>query len=127
MREAVESVIDVEQQKRGNRELTRSDKELLMREVIDQQVLIDSWGRDPRLPALAVTPEQRERAYVPIAEILRINITEFANYLRSVSPRTSSLSDAEFYVRYRTRLEKAYAALLMRLGDDEIQRRLEGR
>jgi hypothetical protein len=125
LRERVEAEIDRQQGAKG-RPLTRDEKGSVMRELVDQHVLLDVWGTDPSVPLGAVTPAERSRAYVPIADVPTVSREEFANIVRAHAPRSLRLSTDEIVGRYRDRFQRAYAALLMHLPDDAITAILTG-
>jgi hypothetical protein len=89
--------------------------------------MINAWGSDPEKVAAVVNPKDAAAAYVPIARVSPRNLEEFANYIRSKSPKAQALTTKEIASTYRTQIERAYAALIMRLGDAEVIGRLEGR
>jgi hypothetical protein len=126
LRASVEDAIDHEQQARG-RALTRDEKRTLMQGLIDRHVQLNVWGTDPTYPAAAVLERERASAYVPLDQIPAVSRTEFIHYLKSVSPTAAALTPEAITARFRDRIERAYAALVMGLGDQAVIDRLEGR
>jgi hypothetical protein len=65
LKQRVEQVIDVEQRNRG-RQLTRSEKQELMRREVNNKVMLDTFGRDPEVPVGMVPADQVDKAYVNV-------------------------------------------------------------
>lgn len=65
LKQAVEQRINYEQQTR-KRVLTRDEKQTVMQQVIDNQVMVESWGPDTAKPAAMMAPKELEDAYVMV-------------------------------------------------------------
>jgi len=113
LKNAVETAIDAEQQKQG-RALKRDEKQKVMRDVIEPRVMLNYWGRDPeKLAAMVTNPDDRAKAYVPIAKIPPVALSQALNYARSLSPETQRMTDKEIQSRFGDRIQRAYARRLM--------------
>lgn len=126
LRNRVETVIDLAQQQQG-RTLTREEKEKLMRSEVDRKVMVDEWGRDPKLPAATIKPEQREKVYVPIKEIEPKWMKEAINYMRSTGAVPLEWNDTKVKEKFGDRLERAYAWSITGGAPAEGRKILEGR
>ena len=87
LKNAVETEIDREQQRTG-KPLTRDEKQRLMQGVIDQKVMLhySLWPDESRIAATVTNADDRARAYVPLANIPPVAMSEALNYARSLSP-----------------------------------------
>lgn len=128
LRDAVETEIAVQQQGR-KAALSREEKSKIMESVVDRHVTQDAWFglSSNEVIGAVVKPDDRATAYVPFAKIPQKNVGEFLNYIRSVSPRTQGQTDIAIAASHKAQIERAYAALVMKLGDAEVTKRLEGR
>jgi hypothetical protein len=126
LRAAVEARIDQEQQAKG-KELTRSEKEAVMHEMVDKKVYLNVWGRDPQtIAALVTNPENRAIAYVPIKDIHPNKLTQYLNYARSLGAAQQRMSDADLQQRYSDRFQHAEALRLLGAKDEEIAAAIRG-
>ena len=125
LRNQVETSIDTAQQQLG-RSLTRKEKEEVMRAEVDKKVLVDKWGKDPKIPAAVVRPDQRQNIYVPLKEIDPGWAAQALNYMRSTGSIPVNLTDEEAKKQYRGRLERAYAISITGGTSEEGRKALEG-
>ena len=102
-------------------------KAQLMQQIVDRTVMLDVWGHDQERMAAIVRPEDREIAYVPLARIPSRSLDEIVNVIRSISPSAQRLTSEQIVQQWQDRIEKTYAAPVLRLGADEEMRRLQGR
>lgn len=63
----VEVLIGTEQRAKG-RQLSRDEKAKVMREALDNKVLVDEWGRDPKKPLSVLSTDELKDAYVMVGE-----------------------------------------------------------
>lgn len=110
----IEGIIDLEQ--RGGRELNRTQKEEIVQKEMDRKVWLDNWSPGTynlEMPAAAVLPKQRADIRVKIEDIQAKDpkwLKEAANYMRSADPKVNwRLPDADLFVLYKDRFERAYA------------------
>lgn len=132
LKNVIESEIDVAQQHKGKL-LTREEKQTLMQSIVDQKVYLSHWynalglgGNDEHIAA-TLKPEERAQAYIPIAKIPQGALGEYVNYIRSLSPETQRLSDADLRSRFTARIQKAYALRLLGASRAELEAVLQGR
>lgn len=125
LRNVVEAEIGRAQQA-AKRALTRDEKETIMRQVLDQKVMRDTWGRDEETAAATVLPDDRGAVYVPIDKVPPQVVTEGLNWLRSIGAIGQGISDREARVKFQRRLERAYGLRLTGASAEEIQRALRG-
>ncbi len=127
LEDAVKSAIDAEQRARGNKELTRDEKASVAQKVIDRRVMLSRWGTDPSLPAaMVVNTKDRDNAYVKLADIPTPNVNEAINLIRARIQREQGSTREQILARYGDRIQRAYAAHVLKLGADEELRRLMG-
>lgn len=128
LRNRIETSIDIAQ-RQTNHELTREDKEKIMRLEIDRKVMIDGWGglTTSTLPAGAVKPNQREKVYVPIGNINQTWLKNALNYMRSMGVFPMEWSDAKATKVMKDRLEHAYGVSVTGGSAEEGKRALEGK
>jgi hypothetical protein len=127
LRSRVEEAIDAEQRQTG-KPLSRERKGQLMQQLVDRTVMLDVWMQpDQERIAAVVSPDEREYAYVPIARIPASALEQVANVIRSISPSTQRMSTGDIAREWQDRIERMYAAHLLRLGTEEEMRRLQGR
>jgi hypothetical protein len=126
LKNAVETAIDVEQQQTG-KPITRDRKEQIMRGIVDQRVMLDTWFKDPERIAAVVRPEDRAKAYVPIAQIPPRRLGSVLNYLRGMAPQLQGWTDAQLRQRYEDRIQRAYAHQVLGASAGEIAAILEGK
>jgi hypothetical protein len=127
LEDAVKAAIDDEQRARGNKEITREDKGKIMQAIVDRRVMLSRWGTDPSIPAaMIVNPKDRENAYVKLADIPQTNVNEAINLLRARIQREQTSTREQMLSRYGDRIQRAYAAHVLKLGADEELRRLLG-
>lgn len=125
LRNQVETQIDLSQQQLG-RALNRSEKEEIMRAEVDKKVMIDKWGKDPKMPAAVVKPEQRQKIYVPIQEVDQAWASQAINYMRSIGAIPTNITDMDAKKQYRGRLERAYAISITGGTSEEGRKALAG-
>lgn len=126
LKNAVETAIDLEQQRVG-KALTREQKQVIMHRITDQKVMLNRWFTDPEAIAAMVTnPADRAAAYVPIAKVPPQTLAQYLNYARSLSPQMSKLSDAEVSSRFRDRIQRAYALRVLGGSRAEIEAAMKG-
>jgi hypothetical protein len=127
LRNAVETAIDLEQQRSG-KALTRDTKQAIMRSLVDQKVMLDVWGPDPsKVAAMVVDPADRKRAYVPIESIQPAVIAAYLNVIRSDNPQaTTGKDDDKLRAQYASRLQRAYAVRLLGGTTADITAALKG-
>lgn len=124
LKNTVETEIDVAQRAKG-KALNREEKQGIMRRIVDQRVMLNTWGSDEaKIAAMVVDPDERDLAYVPMEHIPQKNLGEVVNIIRSMSPAAQRMSAEQIQKSYKTRIQRAYAAFVLGLGDDEIRRRL---
>ena len=126
LRNRIETMINTAQQEKGGK-LTRDEKEVLMHKEMDKKVMVDEWGRDPKLPAAIITQDQRAKVYVPISDIDSEWSKGAINYMRSVGAVPLDWTDEIAKVKMKGRLERAYAHSIMGGTSDEGRNILEGR
>lgn len=127
LKNTIETEIDLAQRdpKGPRRQLNREEKQAIMRRVIDTRVMINTWGSDEsKIAAMVVDPDERDLAYVPIEHIPQKNLGEVVNIIRSMSPAAQRMTPEQIQRSYKTRIQRAYAAFVLGLGDEEIRRRL---
>lgn len=95
----------ISQKEKGGKELSREEKKTLMKDMVDQRVMLNVWGTDPSLPAAAVAPGEAAKAYVPVSQIPTPVRSRMENMIRSNGARITD-----------DKLSRAYAAALR--GDD---------
>jgi hypothetical protein len=122
----VESAIDIEQRKVG-KELTRDQKQKIMHDIVDRKVLLNYWGPDPtKIAAMVTDPEDRKKAYVPLAQVPAAAITAGLNYVRGISPATGKLTEPQLRALAAPRIQRAYALRLMGGTQAEIEAAMKG-
>lgn len=125
LRNVVESQIDRAQS--GGKMLNRTEKQAIMRGIVDQQVMLNVWGTDPsKIAATVVNPADREKAYVPAAKIPPQAFGQYANYIRSVSTAAQGMTDAQVAATFGDRIQRAYARRLLGGTRGEIERIITG-
>lgn len=131
--QVVESEIGRLQQK-GGRQLTRDEKEKLFQSIVDRRVMIDAFGVDREAIAAAVTPDDRGRAYLPLAQIPKDTLDRMINVLRGLPDRSGTLkfevrapSREDMVRRYKDQLQRAAARAMLGGTDAEIVGILEGK
>jgi hypothetical protein len=90
LKQRVEQVIDIEQKNRG-RQLTRPEKQELMRREINNKVMLDAFGRDPEVPVGMVPADKLDKAYVNVnGEEVRVagRVGEVVGAVVLVHPRS---------------------------------------
>lgn len=126
LRNAVETAIDAEQQQTG-KALTRERKQQIMREMTDRRVMLNTWGRDPeRIAATVVNSDDRTKAYVPLAKVPPAALSQYLNYLRSVSPAAQGMTDQQMRERFEDRIQRAYGRRMIGGSRAEIESILTG-
>jgi len=126
LKNAVETEIDLAQQ-RTNRVLTRDEKQTIMRSIVDRKVMLSSWFTDPEKVAATITnPDDRARAYVPIAKIPPVTISQFINYARGLAPELQRMPEPELRARFGDRIQRAYALRLLGGTRAEIEAAMKG-
>ncbi len=105
LRNGVEGEIFLQQQAKG-RSLTREEKAEVMQRVVDKAVMLDVFGRDPQRIAATLSPEERRRAYVPVA---RIPVADREKIRAALRRAGKPVSD--------NKVERAYGAFL---ADDRV-------
>lgn len=126
LRNRVEAVIDLAQQKKGG-QLTREEKDKLMRDVITPKVMIDEWGSDPQMPAAAVPYKERSNVYVPLSEIEPSWLKGAINYMRSTGAAPMAWTDSKIKEKFQDRLEKAYGLSITGGSAADGRKLLEGK
>jgi hypothetical protein len=129
LKNAVETEIDA-QQKAKKRELTRDEKGAIAQHFVDQRVLVDAgWlSTGTALPAVSVTQADRaETPFVPIAQVPKPSVEAFANTIRANSAASLKMSTDSIASLYRDRIQRAYAAFLLKLPDAQIDAILLGK
>lgn len=121
--------------------LTRDEKATIMKRMIDDKVMLDEWGRDPEKITVTLTPEQRAKAYVPIAQIrerekkamVQANVQgpdfvdQALGWIRKNGlVRNAAATDVEVLKTFGDRIEKAYAARRLGATKAEIEALLRG-
>jgi len=126
LRNAVESAIDAEQRSTG-KAIGRDRKQQIMRELTDQRVMLNTWGRDrEKIAATVVNSDDRQTAYVPIGKVPPAALGQYFNYIRSVSPAAQGMTDDQIRTRFEDRLQRAYARRMIGGSTQEIQAILTG-
>lgn len=126
LKNTVETAIDAEQRQTG-KALTRDRKQTITREIVDTKVRLSEWGRDPtRVAALVSNADDRDRAYVPLADVPAVALAQYLNYARSLNPSTQRLPDAEIRTRFAERIQRAYARRVLGGTLAEIQAIIQG-
>ncbi len=112
----------------AGRKLTRDETRKVMTDVVDAKVTIDKpfWFDGDAQIAAVVDEQDRARAYVPLAQVPAAATNDYANWLRSEMPALARLSTDDIKVRYRQRLERAYALRLLGAKRAEIESVLRG-
>ena len=127
LKNAVETAIDIEQQRVG-KQLTRDQKAAIMTSMVDKKVMLDRWWSDPtKIAATVTTPEDRAAAYVPMAQIPKPALGEVYNYLRSMAAANARKTDDELASTYAERIQHAYALRLIGATRAELEAVLQGK
>jgi hypothetical protein len=126
LRSAVEVELSALAERTGKRP-TREEKRQVMQRVLDTKVMLDTFGADASKPAAMVSADERGAAYVPLAQIPRSTLAKQLNWLRSVGGIRAGTTDAQATEQLQRRLERAYAAQLLGVPDDQIDQILLGR
>ncbi len=126
LRNAAESAIDAEQRATG-KAIGRDRKTAIMQGLVDQRVMLNTWGRDPeKIAATVVNSDDRTKAYVPIAKVPPQALGQYLNYLRSVSPAAQGMTDEQLRGRFEDRLQRAYGRRMIGGSRAEIEAILTG-
>jgi hypothetical protein len=127
LKNAVETEIDREQQRTG-KPLTRDEKQRLMQGVIDQKVMLhySLWPDENRIAATVTNADDRARAYVPLANIPPVAMSEALNYARSLSPELQRMPEAELRSRFGDRIQHAYALRQMGATRAQVEAAMKG-
>lgn len=117
----------------GGKVLDLEQKKAIGQELIDRSVMVESRGggllgglfgsSSPRVAAV-VNKGEAPKAYVPLGKIPTVNVDEAVNVIRANDPSAQRLTPDAIRTRYAHRIERAYAALVLGLGDSEILQRL---
>lgn len=107
LRSTVESEIDRQQQAKGKK-LTRDEKASVMKSVIDQKVMLDTWGGNEEQTAALVTKDQRGIAYVPIERVPASYRKQAIDWMRQRGLALPSENETQVMNRYTKRIERAY-------------------
>lgn len=128
LKNAVETAIDVEQQKKGGI-LSRDEKQKVMRAITDQRVLIThNWFAADRqhVAATITNPDDRAKAYVPVTKIPPALLAQSLNYVRGLNSQTQQMPDGELQRRFIDRIQRAYALRLLGATRAEMEAVLQG-
>ena len=127
IRYQVENAIDRVQEQSG-KILSRTEKDVIMRSIVDQKVMLDRWGRrDTESLAALVTTDQRGKAYVPLAQVDPLFQTEALNWLRSSGlVLRPNATDPDLLKDFSSRIEHAFGARVTGASAAEIQAILRG-
>jgi len=111
---AVEDAIDRAQQAAGNKKLTRDDARAIAQGLVDDRVMVDTWGPggQERVRALVVDADDRKHAYIPLDRIPPALLAEALETVRGFTvsaQRPQGMSDAELRRRFGRRIERAFA------------------
>lgn len=129
LRDAVETQIDAEQRAAGNKEISRERKDQIIAEIMDKRVSVTTWGglsSEERIAATVQNPNDRAKAFVPIAKMPEQVIASYLNYARSLSPALQRMGDKELRDRLASRMQRAYGLRLLGASGDEIRAALKG-
>lgn len=125
----VENAIDLEQQARG-KAISRSEKDAIMRSILDQKVRRDFsfFNRNGEKSAILVKKDDRGGWYVPIEDVVKDSwFKEAANLMRSFGAVDQNLSDDTLAIRYRRRFELGFGLKLTGGNAESITNILLGR
>jgi hypothetical protein len=126
IRYQVENAIDRVQEQSG-KILSRTEKDVIMRSIVNQKVMLDRWGRDTKSLAALVTTDQRGKAYVPLAQVDPLFQTEALNWLRSSGlVLRPNATDPDLLKDFSSRIEHAFGARVTGASAAEIQAILRG-
>jgi hypothetical protein len=127
LKNAVETEIDREQQRTG-KPLTRDEKERVMQKVIDPKVMLhySLWPDESRIAATVTNADDRARAYVPLANVPPMALSQFLNYARGLSPDLQHMPEPELRSRFSDRIQHAYALRMMGATRAEIEAAMKG-
>lgn len=140
VKNAVENEIAKQQSVKG-KVLTRDEKAAVMHGIVDNQVMITEWGRDPSKIAITVTAKERADAYVPIATIRQREaakmsaagatgpdfVAQAVSWMRKNNVVANvTATDEQIVKAMGDRIEKAYAARQLGADAAAIQNILKG-
>lgn len=86
----------------GKRKATGEEVQTIIDDMVTRKVFVEEWGRDPEKPAVLVTEDERENAYVPYGDIPEADRNSIENLLKSNGKVAS-----------KDKIQRAYAAYLM--------------
>lgn len=93
-------------------------KKTIIRQMMTRRAFVDVWGRDEEKPISAMTPKEKESAYVPIEKIPPNAQKELVNIMRASGKLSNKISDERAMVLYSSRIQRAYAAAIAGGGPD---------
>lgn len=126
LRNQVETEINARQEAE-KRTLSRGEKEKIMRDIVDRRVIVDNYfGDDTKVASLVVNATDKQRAFVPLANIPRTHQDDVVRIIQTLHPTAQHKTREQILSEYKERIQRAYAAELLGLGADEIKRRLQG-
>jgi hypothetical protein len=127
LRAAVEDAVAAEQLSQ-RRPLTRDEVSAVQQKIMDRTVFLHNrvYADQEQAAAAVVNKDDQARAYVPINRIRDPQLTEWINLIRSTVPGAQQFTRDQILNRYTDRIQRAHAAAMMGLGQEEEQRRLLG-
>jgi hypothetical protein len=114
--------------RRGGNKLTYEEKQAIGEQLAVQRVKVDDgMFVDSEVVAASVTGEAAARVYVPLAKIPPDILTQSVNWMRGIlPPADSGKTDGQLRIKYRDRLERAYALRVIGRSRAEIEKALKG-
>lgn len=107
LKSTIESEIERRQESKGKK-LTREEKAAVMQGVIDQKVMLDTFGSNEEQSAALVTKDQRGIAYVPIERVPASYRQQAIAWMRQNGHALPSENETQVMNRYQKRIERAY-------------------
>jgi hypothetical protein len=85
----------------GKRKATGQETQKIIDDLTIKKVFIEKWGRDPEKPIGALTPEERQTAYVPAASIPQDARQKIVSKMQALGVRASDQQIGRAYAAYQ--------------------------
>jgi hypothetical protein len=110
---------EIGRQQTGNKVLSLEEKNTIVKQILDNKVLVLGFVRPYEQVGVVVPAGDRAKAYVPLAKIPPPNLDASIKWFRENTPEgkaSTNLTNEQLAKKYQLRFEHAYAAAMMGLG-----------